>query len=94
MYWSMIEIISAHALFNVIAAEVARNRFECLRREAACLKIQKYSRRYLASKAYNNLCFSAVSIQSCMRGMAARNELRFRKLMRAVIVIQVNSKTS
>lgn len=69
-------------------AEVARNRFECLRRETACLKIQKYYCRYLASKAYNNLCFSAVSIQSCMRGMAARNELCFRKQMRAVIVIQ------
>ncbi|KAI9386694.1 hypothetical protein POPTR_010G062520v4 [Populus trichocarpa] len=43
---------------------------------------------YLASKAYNNLRFSAVSIQSGIRGMAACYELWFRKQMRAVIVIQ------
>ncbi|KAB5545162.1 hypothetical protein DKX38_013274 [Salix brachista] len=84
---------SAIHIQTLCRAEVARNRFECLRRETACLKIQKYSRRYLASKAYNNLCFSAVSIQSCMRGMAARNELCFRKQMRAVIVIQASKET-
>lgn len=93
MYWSMIEIVSTHALFNLVAAEVACNKFECLRRETTCLKIQKYSCMYLASKAYNNLRFSAVSIQSGIRGMAACYELWFRKQMRAAIVIQVISKS-
>jgi len=27
MYWSMIEIVSTHALFNLVAAEVACNKF-------------------------------------------------------------------
>ncbi|KAL9353090.1 hypothetical protein Peur_055770 [Populus x canadensis] len=48
---------------------------------------------YLASKAYNNLRFSAVSIQSGIRGMAACYELWFRKQMRAVIVIQAAKET-
>lgn len=45
---------------------------------------------HLARKAYKELCSSAVSIQTGMRGMAARNELRFRRETRAAIVIQVN----
>lgn len=44
---------------------------------------------YLARKAYKELYSSAVSIQTGMRGMAARNELRFRRQTRAAIVIQV-----
>lgn len=44
---------------------------------------------YLAKKAYKDMCFSAVCIQTGMRGMAARNELRFRRETRASILIQV-----
>lgn len=35
------------------------------------------------------LCYSSVSIQTGIRGMAARNELRFRKKNVAAILIQV-----
>ncbi|KAA8548908.1 hypothetical protein F0562_000592 [Nyssa sinensis] len=43
---------------------------------------------FIARKAYKILCSSAVSIQTGMRGMAARNELRFRKQRAAAILIQ------
>ncbi|CAK7327357.1 unnamed protein product [Dovyalis caffra] len=69
-------------------AELDAHRSEVLGRSASIIQRKKYSRMYLASKAYNNLCFSAVSIQSGMRGMDARNQLWFRKQMRASIVIQ------
>lgn len=72
------------------AGELARRVFESMRREASCLRIQRDLRMHLARKAYKELCSSAVSIQTGMRGMAARNELRFRRETRAAIVIQVN----
>lgn len=61
-----------------------------MRREAASMRIQKHCRLYLARNAYKNLCSSAVSLQSGVRGMAARNELKFKKQKRAAIIIQVN----
>lgn len=45
---------------------------------------------YLSRHAYKNLCSSAVCLQTGMRGMAARNDLRLRKQTRAAIIIQVN----
>lgn len=60
-----------------------------MRREAACLRIQKHLRMHFARKAYKSLCSSAVSIQTGIRGMVARNELRFRKQTKAAVVIQV-----
>lgn len=60
-----------------------------MRRETACLTIQKELRKYLAWKAYKNLFSSAVTLQSGLRGMAARNELIFRQQTRAAIVMQV-----
>lgn len=60
-----------------------------MRREASCLRIQRDLRMYLARKAFKELCLSAVSVQTGMRGMAARNELRFRRQTRAAILIQV-----
>lgn len=45
---------------------------------------------HLARKVYIELCSSAVSIQTGMRGMTARNELRFRRQTKAAIIIQVN----
>ncbi|EEF44325.1 myosin XI, putative [Ricinus communis] len=79
---------SAINIQTLCRGEVARHRYEYLRREAACLKIQTNSRRYFARKAYNRLCYSAVSIQTGLRGMAARNELCYRKKTRAAIIIQ------
>ncbi|KAL6998846.1 Myosin-6 [Sarracenia purpurea var. burkii] len=59
-----------------------------MRRDTASLRIQKDTRMYLSRKAYLLLCSSAVTIQTCMRGMAARNELCFRKKTGAAIHIQ------
>ncbi|XP_028114637.1 myosin-6-like isoform X2 [Camellia sinensis] len=43
---------------------------------------------HLARKAYKELCSFAVSIQAGMRGMVARDELRFRRQTKAVIIVQ------
>lgn len=75
----------------VIAGQLAQQVYEGLRREASSLMIQRYFRMHVARKAYKELCSSAVSIQTGMRGMAARTELRFRKQTRAAIVIQVEN---
>lgn len=70
--------------------EVGRHLYQCMRREAACLRIQRDARTFLAKKAYRTLCSSCISIQTGMRGMVARNELQFRKRTQAAIFIQVN----
>ena len=59
-----------------------------MRKEVACRTIQKDLRTYLARKAYNRLCSSAISIQTGMRVMGACNELHFRKQTKATIIIQ------
>ncbi|XP_056169845.1 myosin-6-like isoform X8 [Syzygium oleosum] len=68
--------------------QVARCRFENMRREAACLKIQRVWRMCLARQVYINLYSSALSIQTGLRGMAARDELRHRKQTRAAVILQ------
>lgn len=73
----------------LISGQLARKVYEGLRREAASLRIQRDLRMHLARKAYKDLYSSSVSIQTGMRGMAARNELRFRRQTRATIKIQV-----
>lgn len=75
--------------YVLIAGQLARTVYESMRREASSLRIQRDLRMYLAKKAYKDMCFSAVCIQTGMRGMAARNELRFRRQTRASILIQV-----
>ncbi|KAK7308383.1 hypothetical protein VNO77_41987 [Canavalia gladiata] len=72
--------------FNV--GQLARHQYECMRREAASLKIQKHFRMHLSRNAYKTIYATAVYIQTGMRGMAARNDLRFRKRTQAAIVIQ------
>lgn len=74
----------------LVAGQLARQVYECMRREASSLMIQRDLRMYLARKAYKELHSSAVSIQTGMRGMAVRIELRFRRQTRAAIIIQVN----
>lgn len=61
-----------------------------MRKEAAAVKIQKNLRRYQASKTYSRLQFSVLVLQTGFRGMAARNEFRFRMKRKATNVIQVN----
>lgn len=82
--------MSIVGFFWLIAGELTRHVYEGMRREASCMRIQRYLRMYLARKAYIELCSSAVSIQTGMLGMAARNELRFRQQTRAAILIQVS----
>jgi myosin-5 len=60
-----------------------------MRREAASLIIQKQCRMYLSRSAYKTTYARAICIQTGMRGMAARNELRYRRRTQASIVIQV-----
>ena len=73
----------------LITGQLARQVYDGLRREASSLMIQKYIRMHVARKAYKELYRAAVSIQTGMRGMAARCELHFKKQTRAAIVIQV-----
>lgn len=63
--------------------------YECMRREAAAVKIQKSLRCHFARKAYSELQSSAIALQTGMRAMSARNEFRFRKQTKAAIHIQV-----
>ncbi|XP_058724156.1 myosin-7-like [Vicia villosa] len=79
---------SAIELQRAIKGQLARRRYECLRRDAASLIIQKQIRMYLSRSAYKTKYSKAVCIQTGMRGMAARNELRFRKRTHAATVIQ------
>lgn len=73
----------------MIAGELARQVYEEKRRQASSLIIQRCFRMHTARKAYKELYSSAVSIQTGMRGMTARSELRFRRQTRAATVIQV-----
>nr|KJB72195.1 hypothetical protein B456_011G164300 [Gossypium raimondii] len=77
---------------NILAGQMTRHLYEGMRREAASLKIQKYARRFLKRKAYNNLRFSAISIQASLRALSARNELRSRKRTVAATVIQTHCR--
>ncbi|XP_048447849.1 myosin-8-like [Pyrus x bretschneideri] len=80
--------LSAIQVQALCRGQVARHRYENMRREAASVIIQKYGRSYLSRNDYKNLCSSAVSIQTGMRGLAARKELRSRRKTRATTVIQ------
>lgn len=60
-----------------------------MRREAAAVKIQKIFRQYIARKSYTAVLLSAITLQTGLRAMTARNEFRFRKQTRAAIIIQV-----
>lgn len=73
----------------LITGQLTRQIYEGMRREASSLMIQRDLRMFLARKAYKELHSSAVFIQTGMRGMASRIELRFRRQTRAAIILQV-----
>jgi len=75
--------------FVLTAGQLARQVYEGMRQEASSLVIQRCFRMHIARKAYNDLHATAVTIQTGMRGMAARCELYFRRRTKAAIVIQV-----
>ena len=68
---------------------MVRNLYECMRREAAAVKIQKNVRRHKASESYLLLQAAAVTLQTGLRAMSARKEFRFRKETKAAVHIQV-----
>lgn len=69
--------------------QIARRYYEDLRREDASLTIQTFYRMHFERKKYRNLCTASTTIQSGLRGMAARKELQFRQQTKAVVIIQV-----
>lgn len=75
--------------FVLTAGQLARQVYEEMRQEASSLVIQRCFRMHIARKAYNDLYATAVTVQTGMRGMAARCELYFRRRTKAAIVIQV-----
>ncbi|XP_020239116.1 myosin-6 [Cajanus cajan] len=80
--------LSAIQIQAACRAQLARQVYEGLQREASSLMIQRYFRMHVSRKTYKELYISAVSIQTGLRGMAARSELRFRKQTSAATVIQ------
>lgn len=68
---------------------LAAKLYEQLRRQAAALKIQKNFRCYIDRESYTTLRHSAITLQTGMRVMTARNEFRYRKQTKAAIKIQV-----
>ncbi|KAF3652096.1 Myosin-7 [Capsicum annuum] len=84
--------VSAIQIQSVCRGQLERALYECMRREAASLRIQKEARKYNARRSYGLLCVSSVSIQAGLRGMAARKELQFRKRKNAAIIIQSDGR--
>lgn len=74
----------------MVSGELGRECYKCMQREAASLRIQTYVRMHLAEKSYRSLHYGSISIQSGLRGMVARDELRSKREKRAAIIIQVN----
>lgn len=73
----------------ITEGQIARHYYEGLRRKAASLTIQTYYRMHFARKHYRDLCCASTTIQSVLRGMAARKELHFRQQTKAAVIIQV-----
>lgn len=69
-------------------AQLARNLYEQMRREAASIRIQKHQRAHTARKSYTTLKASAIVIQTGSRAMAARNEFRYRRRTKAATIVQ------
>jgi len=59
---------------RAVRGQLARDRYERMKRDAASLIIQKQLRMYLSKSAYKTTYARAVCIQAGMRGMTARND--------------------
>ncbi|XP_008800587.2 myosin-6-like isoform X2 [Phoenix dactylifera] len=79
---------SAVQIQAMCRGQLARQRFEAMRRQFASLRIQTCFRMHLARKAYQDLSSASIMIQAGLRGMAARKELHFRQERRAAVIIQ------
>ncbi|OEL22803.1 Myosin-11, partial [Dichanthelium oligosanthes] len=79
---------SATQLQSFVRGTLARKLYECMRREAAAVKIQKNMRRHKARESYLQLQAAAITLQTGLRAMSARKEFRFRKETKAAVHIQ------
>lgn len=86
---NILVFVTSTCFLNKTSGRLACKRYELMRREAAAKKIQKNLRRYLARKSYNLQRASAITVQTGLRTMTARNEFRFRKQTKAAIIIEV-----
>jgi hypothetical protein len=73
----------------IIKGTLARKYYENLRRQAAALKVQTRYRMRQERNKYRDLWSASTTIQSGLRGMAARNKLRFFRKTKAAVIIQV-----
>lgn len=74
-----------------LLGKLATKLFEHMKRQAASLKIQKNYRRHSFWMWYNRLKLSVTVLQTGLRAMAARNELRHKKTTKAAILVQVST---
>uniref|UniRef100_A0A0E0GS16 Myosin motor domain-containing protein n=1 Tax=Oryza nivara TaxID=4536 RepID=A0A0E0GS16_ORYNI len=79
---------SATQLQSFVRGTLARKLYECIRREASAVKIQKNVRRHKARVSYLQLQEAAITLQTGLRAMSARKEFRFRKETKAAVHIQ------
>uniref|UniRef100_A0A0E0D4P9 Myosin motor domain-containing protein n=1 Tax=Oryza meridionalis TaxID=40149 RepID=A0A0E0D4P9_9ORYZ len=79
---------SATQLQSFVRGTLARKLYECMRREASAVKIQKNVRRHKARVSYLQLQEAAITLQTGLRAMSARKEFRFRKETKAAVHIQ------
>ncbi|ONM40812.1 myosin1 [Zea mays] len=79
---------SATQLQSFVRGTLARKLYECMRQEAAAVKIQKNMRRHKARESYLQLQAAAITLQTGLRAMSARKEFRFRKETKAAVHIQ------
>jgi hypothetical protein len=78
----------------ITEGQIARHYYEDLRRKAASLKIQTCYRMHFARKHYKDLYSASTTVQSGLRGMAARSELHSRQQTKAAVIIQVCFRVS
>ncbi|KAH6804802.1 Myosin family protein with Dil domain-containing protein [Perilla frutescens var. hirtella] len=67
---------------------LACKHFVGMKTEAAAVKVQRNTLRFLARKAYNTLQISVLVIQTGLRSMDAHKKFRFRRQTRAATIIQ------
>jgi hypothetical protein len=73
----------------IIEGTLARRLYENLRRQAGALRIQTRYRMRQERNKFRDLCSASTTIQCGLRGMAARNKLRFYRQTKAAVIIQV-----
>jgi hypothetical protein len=67
----------------------ARKMYKIRRETAAAIILQKYVRRLLLQRNYQEACSAALLIQSCIRGFIARLYFSAIREQKAALVIQV-----